>query len=318
MIDVFNIPSNSNSTQIFYGTVYNTNITVTSGVITGSWQTWQKPRGCRFIHIFCLGSGGGAGVGGYTAGGAFGLGRGGGSGAITKAIFPADVLPDTLYVLPGVAAPFLTGSNTGNGGLVLATGWPRHSIVAIRPITTWPDAMNVVCASGGTNNGGVTSNNLTVEDAVTEAYAGFLALANWTSNEGVAAGIGSVVWGDNTNNNATIVTAGQPNQLTFPNDNTQNGGSILSVDLGIMKTPLIAGGISSTTGDATDGQDGQWFWKPVMFGVGGAGGGNSTVGYGGRGGDGGYGCGGGAGGWGQLGQGRGGRGGDGLVIITAF
>lgn len=313
MIDVFNIPSNTNASQIFYARPYSTTVTTGAGTITGSWQTWQKPRGCRFIHMLCIGSGCGGGVAGYTAGGAFGLGRGGGSAAITTAIFPADVLPNTLYVLPGFGRTPVTSSTPGNGGVVSSGGVQVHSIVAIRPITAWPDAMNVVCASGATVLGTLSF----YESTITEAYAGFLALANWTSLTGQDVSVGSVPWGYNaTNGDPTIITPGRPSDSTT----TGTGGSITSADFGIMQTPLIAGGLGSavTLGNATDGLDGQWFWKPVMFGIGGAGGGNSDVGFGGRGGDGGFGCGGGGGGWGALGAGRGGKGGDGLVIITAF
>lgn len=320
MLDIFNILNNQNNTQIFFGKSYTTTITFLNGTIATNapWQTWQKPRNCRFIYILCLGSGGSGGVGGYTSLGGYSLGRGGGSGAITKALFPANVLPDTLYILPGFGGPNTIGGGVGYGGLVNNGAWPKHSIVSIKPITTWPDAMNVVCASGGTCNGGAQGFGWNFEDTITENYAGFLSLANWTSNQGVYPSYGSAEWGDNSFNDATIVTAGRSNQLSAPETTTSDGGSITPSDLGIIRTPLIAGGLGSSTGNATNGQDGQWFWKPLMFGTGGAGGGNSNAGLGGNGGNGAYGCGGGGGGWGSTGQGIGGAGGDGFVIITAF
>ncbi len=50
MIDIFNLP-NINNSQVFY----------TQG--SGIWQTWQKPRNCKFIHFTLIGGGGGGGGG---------------------------------------------------------------------------------------------------------------------------------------------------------------------------------------------------------------------------------------------------------------
>ena len=55
MLDLFHIPSNTDSTKIFYAN-------------SGSWQTWQKPRNANFIQIFCLGAGGSGGSGGEGGG----------------------------------------------------------------------------------------------------------------------------------------------------------------------------------------------------------------------------------------------------------
>ena len=57
MLDIFHIPSNTDSTKIFYAS---------SG--SNFWQTWQKPRGAKFIQIFCLGAGGSGGSGGSSGG----------------------------------------------------------------------------------------------------------------------------------------------------------------------------------------------------------------------------------------------------------
>ena len=67
MLDLFHIPSNTDSTKIFYA----------QGAT--AWQTWQKPRNAKFIQIFCLGGGAGGG-GGSASTSAAALTRGGGGG----------------------------------------------------------------------------------------------------------------------------------------------------------------------------------------------------------------------------------------------
>ena len=114
MLDIFNIPGQQDNIKIFYA----------AG--TTAWQTWQKPRGCKFIWMMCIG----AGAGGQTTG-TTGAGFGGGSGAVTRALFPANVLPDTLYIQPGVGA-----ANTAGGRSFVST------------ISNSTAATNLVCVSG--------------------------------------------------------------------------------------------------------------------------------------------------------------------------
>ena len=90
------------------------------------WQTWQKPAGCSMVYIFALGGGGG---GGRPADGATTVGGGGGgSGGITRALIPAVLLPDTIYVQPGVGG---LGANLANN----AGSNGNLSCIAILPNT---------------------------------------------------------------------------------------------------------------------------------------------------------------------------------------
>ena len=79
MLDLFHIPSNTYNTKIFYAS---------SG--SNSWQTWQKPRGAKFIQIFCLGGGGGGqGGGSNTAANATNGGGGGAAAGYSRCLYPA-------------------------------------------------------------------------------------------------------------------------------------------------------------------------------------------------------------------------------------
>ena len=110
MLDIFHIPSNTENTKIFYAS---------SG--SNSWQTWQKPRGAKLIQIFCLGGGGGGGGGSAnTAVNNTGGGGGGGGAALSRGLFPAFLLPDTLYIQTGL------GGAGGAGGR--SSGVPAYYI----------------------------------------------------------------------------------------------------------------------------------------------------------------------------------------------
>ena len=241
--------------------------------------------------MMCIGGGGG-GNGGAGAGGAVSS-FGGASGAVTKALFPANVLPDTLYIQPG------TGSIGGIGAITNINnvpGTPGRSFVSITPSST--TALNIVCVSGVVGP---------PEGVATVAAAGLLSLGSFTST----AGLGGVAAG----NNVTPLTS----TITCPGANGSAAGavagaSISSVTLGTFSTSTISGGATGAVGN-----NGVWFWKP-MFGLGASGGGGVTSGIAGNGGDANsYGCGGGGGGNSGAGTGgNGGKGGDGLVIIVSF
>ena len=70
MIDIFNLADNALKSQVFYP--------VSSA--STQWQTWQKPRGAKFVNILCIGSGGG-GCGGVSGSSTRGVGGGGGGGS---------------------------------------------------------------------------------------------------------------------------------------------------------------------------------------------------------------------------------------------
>ena len=284
MLDISHIPGQSDNIWIFYA----------NGSI---WQTWVKPRKCNFIWIMCIGGGsGGYGGGG---GGLAGTAPGGATGAITRALFSANVLPDTLFVQPGVGSAGGAGASAGSNPV---PGTATRSWVTI--IANSTAAMNTVCISGTAGASGATA-----ETAATTAVAGLLSLGNFISTPGQA-----------TTNASQIVPLVASGIILSGGGNGSAAGNvaaadILSVNLGITNTPTISGGASISG----KGNPGIWNWKP-MYAIGGSGGGGNASGNGGNGGDGAFGCGGGGGGNGSSGfvGGTGGKGGDGLVIIATF
>jgi hypothetical protein len=290
MLDVFNIPGQQDNVTIFYGRG------------TTDWQTWQKPRNCKFIWIMCIGGGCG-GEAGTTESPSNVGGRGGGSGGVCRVIYPANVLPDTLFVQPGA----------GSAGAAFP-GTPSPASRSFVGIIAGTAAMNTVCVSGAAGAGTTNPNN--AETAATTTQAGLMSLGTFIATAGQA---GDTLGSGITPLSATITSGGALGGIVTVAGGTP-GLSIASVNLGIYTTPQISGGAAggiSGTGGA--GNNGIWSWKP-MFGLGGAGGGgtNTGVNSGGRGGDGAYGCGGGGGAAGSTIGGAGGKGGDGLVIIATF
>ena len=291
MLDLSHIPNSQQDVKIFYA----------SG--TTNWQTWQKPRKCNYVYIMCIG-GGGAGANGSTTSG-LGAISGGGSGAVTRALFNASQLPDILYVQSGLGG--LINGNPGN-----------RSFVSILIGSTV--AQNLVCVSGTTAATGGTHNNIsTGETAATTAVANFLSLSNWISTAGIGSGTYPVAQtGPNTTPLSSQLTSPGAWGSAYSGATCFNGSSILSTSI----SPIILGGTASTAiSDATNGSNGITSWNP-FFSLGGAAGGssgtNSPNGTGGNGGIGGIGSGGGGGSDGPIAAGVGGRGGDGLVIIITF
>lgn len=289
MLDVFNIPGQQDKIKVFY----------CLGETT--WQTWTKPRGCNFVWIMCIGAGAGGNGGGV--GGGVANAPGGGSGAITRALFPANVLPDLLYVQPGTGSAGGVGSITNTNPLSSTAG---RSWVTTTQSTTVPSPMNTVCVSG--TAGAVGNAN---ESAASITVAGLLALSEFTSSPGQAASNVSQVVFIATSGTATLLCAGGNGSSAT----TTAAPDIAAANIGIVQTPVIIGGASS----AGRGSNGIWNWKP-MYGIGGTGGGGATSGTAGAGGNGAYGCGGGGGGNAASGGtgGAGGKGGDGLVVIVTF
>lgn len=289
MLDVFNIPGQQDNVKIFY----------TTG--TTSWQTWNKPRNCKFIWMMCMGGAAG-GTGGVSGSAVSSIGTpGGGSGAITKALFPANVLPDTLYIQPGPGGAGGIGTTaTGVGG---TPGAGNKSFVSITPSSA--NVMNIVCTSGATAASTVGAGELALTSPA--ASAALLSLGAFTSTGGVAGGGVNI-----TPFNSTVLTGG----AGHPGGGTNvAGASILSANLGTYLTPQISAAAINT---GAAGANGIWSWKP-MYGTGGACGGSNNAGAGGNGGNGALGCGGGGGAPGtNAAGGNGGKGGDGLVIIVTF
>jgi hypothetical protein len=305
MLDLSHIPNSQQDVQIFY-----------SNGVTNAWQTWQKPRKCNYVWIMCVGGAGG-GQSGTVASGSFSSNmiQGGGSGAVTRALYNANLLPDILYVQVGLGGTggASTSTNTSNPG---SAG--TRSLVALQPAAT-VTVQNLVARSGNAvAAGGSVNATSTGETVSTQATATFYTLSNFVST----AGVNCVFLTTRPIANINPLTS----QITCPG--AQGGGGVTLTPVAInggsfsatAYTPLIQGGLGtlSASTNGGDGDNGVTVWKPFMS-TGGAGGGNSDLGNGGKGGDGGIGSGGGGGGSCSSGQsGAGGRGGDGLVVIISF
>jgi hypothetical protein len=318
MLDLFHIPSNTDSTKIFYAT---------GGI--NDWQTWEKPRNAKFIQIFCLGGGasGGSGVRGTNGSTRAGAG-GGGSGGIAKALYPAFLLPDTLYVQVGAGGAFLQGTATGTTGNAGGI-----SYVSIAPTTTGVSVLaqsSTAAALGGASIAASTTN------------AGGAAATIWTTGSapftslGVLNLVAGVAGGISTNASTTAIVnvqalgsniitggggGGGNNQITAGSYSATAGASILSASAVLVST--VNGGLTgSLIGVGNPGGSG-YGSLTTLCGTGGAGGSGQASGSfsGGDGGNGWYGCGGGGGGAATITTGiggSGGKGGDGLVIITTI
>jgi hypothetical protein len=280
MLDVFNIPGQQDNVKIFYAQ---------SG--SNSWQTWQKPRNCKFIWMMCIG--GGAGGNGGASNTVAGSANGGGSGGVVRALFPANVLPDTLYIQPGLGG---VGGSAGSG----TGGDGAKSYVTITSSTA--SIMNIVCTSGA-----AAATGLNGETIATTANAGLLSLGNFIAIAGQSYAFAPV-----TPLTLTFVSAGA-NGGTSTASPPNEGGSILATNI----SPVILGGTSNTM----VGGNGIVSLKPFycLGGAGGWGSNSADAAAGTNGGNGAFGCGGGGGGSSTSSTGgKGGRGGDGLVIIATF
>lgn len=284
MLDLSHIPNSQQDVQIF---------NAISG--SNSWQTWQKPRKCNYVWIMCVGGGGGGGNGG-TPVNSF-VNSGGGSGAVTRALYNAQQLPDILYVQVGL------------GGAAATAG--TRSLVALQPVNNV--AQNLVAISGNAAALGGSTDGLGAsragETAAAQSTANFLTLSNFISTAGQASPVYSTA--NVQPLTSQITSAGGAGGWVNP------AGNVLSSSL----SPFISGGLNVSTSGSRggDGGSGITSWKP-FFSTGGAGGGSSASGAGGNGGKGGIGSGGGAGGSASSAVlvGTGGKGGDGLVVIILF
>ena len=264
----------------------------------GSWVTWVKPRGAKFVNIMCIGSGGGGGGGFITGSGNKYGGGSGGSGGIVRAQFQTSILPDILYVYTGLGGAGGLGGNPSTNGV---NG--EKSYVCLIPDTG--SSSNIVVTSGnlsarlgsgGTSTTGAGGNGETI---ATIANAIFLNLGAFLAVAGQA-GVASTTTSGTNVTVSNIVSAGAAGAggVLGPGGAINGAGPI----------PTIPGGTTTSI----QGKDGLILYKPILAFTGGSGGIN-----GGKGGNGAYGCGGGGGGSNTAGSGNdGGRGGDGLIIIT--
>ena len=320
MIDFNNLTDESINQQVFFG-----------NIDAANWQTWQKPKNCKYVYITSIGSGGGGGAGRRSTSNTTYGGGGGGSGAVTSGFFQAAVLPDVLYVQVGSGGVGGVGSSIqANGGAGVAG---EISYVAVGPNT---GTAYIVLQSGTVPAGGGSGG--TVSNGTLGAGETAWGLTGAFTNLGQVI----TVAGQNGTNGATstanatsitlnkIVSGGAGGGGTSSGAAVSNGGNITGA--GIVPTISgIAGGIDGRK--AGSGYQTRMPGKtytardPLIFtGGAGAGGYVNDAGFhfASSGGDGSLGSGGGGGGGcnyrtGTNGvSGNGGRGGDGVVIITCF
>lgn len=320
-MDIFNLPDKSKFTQVFR---------VNSSGSTG-WESWSKPKNISFVYILCIGSGGGGGGARGNSANSAGGGGGGGSAAWSTGIFPAVMLPDTLFVSVGRGGPGGAGGGTNVNGTAGSSG--ELSYVSVTPSTGTTSVLMVNGATVAGGGGGSSSSAAGSLGAAGTIWAYstsyiFPQLGQITPNAGVAGIVGASATATN-GGSVTItglVTGGAGGAGASAAGNTANGGAITGI--GIIPTVVggTAGSASTVNGNCGLGlnslTDGYSSRLPLFF-TGGSGGASTGVSpnnfTGGRGGDGSYGCGGGGGGgvYNATG-GTGGRGGDGLVIITCW
>ena len=313
MLDLFHIPSNTDSTKIFYATG-----------ATG-WQTWEKPRNAKLIQIFCLSGGGGGGGGaGNTSANSVGGAGGGGGAAFSKGVFPAFLLPDNLYVQVGVGGAGGAGSTGATGGVAGTVGGisyislaptPISSSVIIQSATTTGAGGGGLGNTGGAGAGGAAG-TVWIPTTSLNAFASIGLILASAGVIGTAGGINTAPPAGPIALASNIVTGGSGGGGKATSITQFNGATLAAAS--VILTSFVSGGLAP--GGA--GNNGYGSLNPFCS-VGGAGGAGSLTTKGGKGGDGWYGSGGGGGGGGLSGSfggagGDGGKGGDGLVIITTI
>lgn len=310
MLDVFNFVDYSYSVDVFY-----------ANGTSESWQTWQKPRNCKFVSILAIGGGGGAGGGRGSALNAAGGGGGGGSASITKGLYLASVLPDKLYIQVGDGGNGGNGGSGANGSAGAAGG---VSYITLLPNTTLQNQL--LYANGGNGGlGGLSSGAGTpggsgsVFTKTTTRPITYLGMVS--SQAGTLGGAGSSIGSTPTNLTIAYILTGGGG----------GGGSSAGATPSVGASITGAGFVPTVNGGASTGGVGDSGFRPSFISMdslsryplfatgGGGGGGRGTAGTAGDGGNGGYGCGGGGGGGAYNGTGgKGGDGGDGIIVITSF
>lgn len=271
----------------------------------GTWQTWIKPRGAKLVNIICVGSGAGGGGGFQSASAPRGGGGAAGTAAISRLTISANLLPDILYILPGIGGIGGLGGTTATAG---SSG--QNSFICVIPDTS--SASNVLLRSGsvpavggnpGTTTGGLAGAAETVNVISNNIFA---TLGTFTFQAGSGGGGGGVAGVGSNGAAANFIVGGAGG------GGSTNGGAS-------SPTGVFPGTASSVALVNQNGANGPIFYKPTLILYGGGGGGGSITGNGGNGGNGAPGAGGGGGGASTntgINAGNGGKGGDGFVIIT--
>jgi hypothetical protein len=252
----------------------------------GSISNWVKPQGCSFVYFLLIGAG--ANGAPSTSAGSVG-GGGGGTGAVTRCLMPAFLIPDVLRVFVGEGGG---GSGASNRTRV------EYQLKATTAYLLFEasSSQNATTSSGATGATNFTGNYFTA--------VGFFNSTQGTN--GAAAGA-----------NATL------SGITFLGGGG-GGGNALGADGGTSPAqynyPTLAGGTGGAS--PTNGRDGISILSNLIVGQGGSGGGaaqNLPTAVGADGGNGGIGSGGGGGGIGSSsGNSSGGKGGNGLAVIISW
>ena len=313
MIDYSHLADISKNNQIFY---------CNSSGSTG-WQTWNKPANAKFVQITVIGGGGGGGSGRSSSDNPSAGGGGGGSSAMSIGFFPANLLPDTLYVSVGKGGAGglgATGNASNNGGA------GELSYVCVLPNTT---AANVLMQSGAAAAGGGFGGGSSVGGAggsagtVWVANSVFSRLGDVTSIAGQGGAIGGQLDVGTNITAAAPLTGGASGAYVTAGGASYSGGSIVFGGV----TPNLLGSASSVANGASGGYcfglpNSNSFSSYSFLSSGGAGGGSSSGSIAGDGGNASFGSGGGGGGArggsGSGTSGSGGRGGNGIVILTCL
>jgi hypothetical protein len=162
------------------------------------WQTWLKPPGCSFIYVMIAGGGGGGAGGGSTAATARVGGGGGSSGGSGGLLIPAILVPEALYVRPGMGGAGGSAANNGSNGVT--------SYLATQPVIS---NNGVIMFANGGNTGSATA---TAGSSPGGGGPGAnAAMAVSTANGGNAGGAGGAntgAAGSAPQVNASIITGG--------------------------------------------------------------------------------------------------------------
>lgn len=313
MIDYFNIATNID-TQVFFATGISTGA---STITSGSWQTWTKPRNATFVFITAIGGGGGGG-GAFSDGVNFNGGGGGGSAAIAKGVFPANLIPDVLYIKVGEG-----GAGSAGGGNGISGNPGQLSFVCVQSTSSYTDTQirnsNILLLSGifpaqaGANAGlGAGGSGGSGGANVSENSFPLFSL-------GIVQGFAGTA-GTNGGTGTGAVAAITPTTITTGGGGGAGGAAAANVAGGIINSQSIVPQLNSREpGFAAQQPSGLVSQKYPMQFTGGSGGSTSDL-RSSAGGNGAYGSGGG----GATpdnpasANSRGGNGGDGLVIITCF
>ena len=273
----------------------------------GTWQTWIKPRGAKLVNIICQGSGAGGGGGFQSASTPRAGGSGGAGGATARLTINANLLPDILYILPGIGG---AGGIGGTLGVGTSGGVGEISYVTLSPNTS--SVSNIVVRSGTLSaRGGAVGTSTAPAVSLGEsinviANNIFVNLGTFTFQAGSNGLQGSTVNGSGISPPGNFVFSGTGGGGTGTGGGVTAGGVF----------PAITGAPVNTNG-----ANGIILYKPTLMLYSGSGGGGSSAAgtNGGNGGNGAPGAGGGGGGASSntgVNAGNGGKGGDGFVIIT--